>query len=115
MAEVSSSRSRFSVGATVALVALALMGGCALSPFAYLAYERHRIDRFCTSVVKGEPLGDVTRRARDQGLSVFDPQALEPGFNGEVIVSTNFLLAHLLCSVKHDGQHVESARRSELW
>lgn len=89
--------------------------GCCFLPGVSLAYERHRIDSFCESVVKGEPIADVSRRAQDKGFSVSDAQALDSGFSGELMVRTNFLLAHLLCMVKHDGKQVESAHRSELW
>jgi hypothetical protein len=115
MTEQSPSRSRIGTGSIVAITALLLFGGCCFSPFGYLTYQRYRIDSFCESVVKGEPISEVSRRARDKGFSVYDAQALDPGFSSEVMVSTNFLLAHLLCTVKHDGQHVESVRRSELW
>lgn len=112
---MSPSRSRFSPWVIAAFCTVLLCGGCCFAPFVSLAYERHRIDSFCGSVVKGEPIGEVSRRARDKGFSVFDAQALGAGSSSEVMVRTDFLLAHLLCTVKHDGKLVESARRSELW
>ena len=108
-------KKRMGVGSIVAITMLLLLGGCCFSPWAYLAYQRHRIDSFCGSVVKGEPIEEVSRRAQAQGLGAFEAQELEPGFGPRMIVSTNFLLARLLCSVKHDGRQVESVRRSELW
>jgi hypothetical protein len=111
-----SSKSRFGVGSALALTALLLLGGCCFSPLAYLKYQRHRIGGFCASIVKGEPIDEVTRRARAEGFRVHDAKALDPGFASEVMVSTNFLLAHLLCTVKYDGQQqVEAVRRGELW
>ena len=107
---------RLGVGGTLALTTLLLSGGCCFSPLAYLKYQRHRIGGFCDSIVKGEPIDEVTRRARAGGFRVHDAKMLDPGFDSEVMVSTDFLLAHLLCTVKYDGQRqVESVRRSELW
>lgn len=115
MTGVNTSRSRFGVGHILAFTALRLSCGCCFAPLAHLKYQWYRIDSFCESIVKGEPIADVSRRAQDEGFYVYDPQKLDPSFNSEVVGSTNFLLAHLLCSVKHDGQRVESARRSEPW
>lgn len=115
MTRESPSRSRFGVGGTLALTALLLFGGCCFSPLAWLKYQRHRIGGFCESIVKGEPIDEVSRRARAEGFRVHDAKKLDPSFDSEVIISTDFLLAHLLCSVKYDGQQVESVRRSELW
>ncbi len=116
MTRSSPSRSRFSAGSTLALTALLLFGGCCVSPLAYLKYQRHRIGGFCDSIVKGEPIDEVSRRARAEGFSVHDAKKLDPSFGREVMVSTGFLLAHLLCTVRYDEQEkVESIRRGELW
>jgi hypothetical protein len=104
------------VGRTLALTALLLFGGCCFSPSAYLKYQRHRIGGFCESIVKGEPVDEVSRRAMAEGFRVHDAKKLDPSFGSEVLISTDFLLAHLLCTVTYDGQRqVESVRRSELW
>ncbi len=99
----------------VAIAAVLLIGSCGLAPFLYLTYQRHRIDRFCGSITKGEPIADVSRRAREQRFDVLDAQLLDPGMGGELLVSTDFLLAHLICSVRHEGQRVDTTQRGELW
>jgi hypothetical protein len=105
---------------TVLLTLVAMGLFVLISPFAALAWKRHRVQGFCESVVPGESLDQVERRAFDQGLIEFlGVRALPDGPNEvdtSVMVREDFLLAHLICMVEGDSQgKVTGTRYNELW